>query len=73
METMGIKPNDQSYNHVMVAFAKNKNIEMVETLENEAIAKGLPPSVYRSNALILAYCKAGRALDAEKVLKEIKS
>lgn len=57
----------------MVAFAKKGNIEKVEQLEDEARTKYnlYPPSINRYNALILAYAKANRALDAEKVLKEM--
>ena len=39
METLGIKPNDQTYNQVMTAFAKNRNISMVEKLNDEATSK----------------------------------
>lgn len=72
METLGIKPNDETYNQVMTAYARNKNIQMVEKLNIEAEEKyGLKPSKYRLNALILAYAKSGNALDAEKVLREM--
>ena len=36
METLGLKPNDESYNQVMTAFAKNRDIKMVEALNKEA-------------------------------------
>jgi hypothetical protein len=56
----------------MTAFAKNRDIEMVEKLNQEAIDKyKLPPSIYRMNALILAYGKSSDALNAEKVLREM--
>lgn len=56
----------------MTAFAKMKNIDMVEKLNQEAITKyKLLPSKHRFNALILAYCKSNRPLDAEKILKEM--
>lgn len=43
---MGIKPDDESYNHLMTAFAKKKDVEMVEKLNIEAINKyNLPTSV----------------------------
>jgi len=58
---------------VMTAYAKNKDVEMVEKLNLEAINKyGMMPSVSRYNALILALAKSGNALDAEKVLREMK-
>lgn len=46
METMGIMPDDESYNHLMTAYAKMKDVEMVEKLNLEAINKyKLKPSV----------------------------
>lgn len=72
METMGIVPNDETYNHLMTAFARARDIDMVEKINQEAITKyKLLPSKFRYNALILAYCKSNRALDAEKILKEM--
>jgi pentatricopeptide repeat protein len=72
METLGLKPNDESYNQVMTAFAKNRDIKMVETLNKEAEEKyGIKPSKYRRNALILAYTKSNDSLNAEKVLREM--
>jgi pentatricopeptide repeat protein len=56
----------------MTAFAKNRDVAMVERLNEEAITKhGLKPSKMRLNALILAYCKSDQALNAEKVLREM--
>ena len=39
METMDIRPDDTTYNRVMLTFAKNRNLEMVEKLNQEAIDK----------------------------------
>ena len=56
----------------MTAFAKNRNIEMVEKLNAEATTKyNLPPSKMRMNAISLAYCKSNDPLNAEKVLREM--
>ena len=56
----------------MTAFAKNRDVEMVEKLNEEATRKyGLQPSKMRFNALILAYCKKNDPLNAEKVLREM--
>lgn len=56
----------------MTAYAKNRDVAMVEQLNTEAIVKyDLKPSKHRTNALILAYCKSGDALNAEKVLREM--
>lgn len=72
METLGLKPNDESYNQVMTAFAKNRDIAMVEQLNKEAQDKyGLKASKYRLNALILAYAKNNQGLNAEKVLRDM--
>ena len=32
METLGIKPNDETFTQLMTAYAKNKDIEMVEKI-----------------------------------------
>ena len=32
METLGLIPNDESYNHLMTVYAKNHDVEMVEKL-----------------------------------------
>ena len=72
METMGLKPNDETYNQVMTAYAKNKDVAMVEKLNQEATEKyGMKPSKYRLNALILAYAKSNDCNNAEKVLREM--
>ena len=56
----------------MTAYAKNRDIEMVEKLNEEAINKyGMKPTKMRMNALILAYAKSYNAIDAEKVLREM--
>jgi len=56
----------------MTAYAKNRDIEMVEKLNDEATNKyGMKPTKMRMNALILAYAKSNNALDAEKVLREM--
>lgn len=53
----------------MTAFAKVKDVEMVEKLNEEAIKKyNLPPSIQRYNAIILALAKSNKASDAEKVI-----
>jgi hypothetical protein len=46
MQTMGIKPDDQTINQLMLVHAKNRDVEMVEKINEEATTKyGLPPSV----------------------------
>ena len=56
----------------MTAFAKNKDVAMVEKLNLEATNKyNLEPSVMRMNALVLAYCKSNDPMNAEKVLREM--
>ena len=69
---MGLKPNDESYTHLMTVYAKNRDIETVERLNQEAIDKyNIKPSINRYNALVLAFAKSNRALEAEKVLREM--
>ena len=56
----------------MTAFAKNRDITMVEKLNQEATSKyGLQPSKMRLNALVLAYTKNNDPQNAEKVLREM--
>jgi len=58
MEALDLKPDDETYNQIMLAYAKNKNLEMVEKLNQEAIDKhGLIPTVHRYNNLVLVYAK----------------
>ena len=56
----------------MTAYAKNRDVETVEKLNEEAITKyGITPSKQRMNALIVAYAKSNNPMDAEKVLREM--
>ena len=72
MESMGIRPTDHTYNQLMAGFARNRNLEMVETLNQEAIDKySIMPSKFRYNNLLMCYAKMDRPVDAEKVLKEM--
>lgn len=62
METMEIRPDDTTYNQLMLVYAKKKDIDMVEKLNKEAVTKyGLLPSVQRYNALIMVHAKANKA------------
>lgn len=73
METMGLKPNDHTYNYLMLSFAKNRDLEMVEKINQEAIDKyKIFPSKHRYNNLLLCYAKMNKPIDAEKVLREMK-
>jgi hypothetical protein len=50
----------------MLCYAKNKDIEMVEKLNEEAIDKyGLKPSKYRYNNLMLCYAKLNKPIECE--------
>ena len=72
MEQMGIEPTDKSYNLLMLNFAKNKDLEMVEKLNQEAIEKyDLLPSKHRYNNILLCYAKMGKPNDAESVMREM--
>ena len=58
MKTLGIAPNDTTFNHLMTVHAKNKDLKGVEKFNEIATTQyGLKPSIYRYNALIIAYCK----------------
>lgn len=69
---MGIEPNDASYNLLMLNFAKNRDLEMVEKLNQEAEKKyDIVPSKHRYNNLMLCYAKMGKPNEAESVLREM--
>ena len=73
MESMDIRPTDHTYTQLMAGYARDKNLEMVEKMNTEAIEKyGIKPSKYRYNNLVLCYAKMNRPVDAEKVLREMK-
>ena len=72
MEAMGIKPTDHTYNQLMLSFAKNRDIEMVVKLNEEATQKHqLKPSKYRFNNLMVCYAKLNKPVEAENVLREM--
>ena len=69
---MKIAPTDHTYNQLMLCFAKNREIEMVEKLNQEAIDKyGLKPSKYRYNNLLVCYAKLSKPQECEQVLREM--
>ena len=73
MEAMNIVPTDHTYNQLMLCYAKNRDIEMVEKLNQEAIDKyGIQPSKHRYNNLALCYAKMNNPVDCEKVLREMR-
>ena len=72
MESMKIRPTDHTYNQLMLNFAKKRDIEMVEKLNDEAIEKyGIMPSKYRYNNLMLCYAKMNKPIECEQVLREM--
>ena len=72
MEAMNIRPTDHTYNQLMLCFAKNRDLEMVEKLNQEAIEKyNIKPSKYRYNNLMVCYAKMNKPIEAEKVLREM--
>ena len=55
---MGIRPTDFTYNHLMLNFARSRNQEMVQKLNQEAVDKyGIQPSKHRYNNLMVCYAK----------------
>jgi hypothetical protein len=63
MEAMGIQPTDYTYNQLMLNFAKKRDLEMVEKLNQEAIDKyGIKPSKYRYNNLMVCYAKMNKPI-----------
>jgi len=73
MLTLGIKPSDQVFTQLMLAFAKTKNLQKVLELEDQARNKyGILPSVHRLNSVLLAYAKVGKVNEAEHFVKEMR-
>lgn len=69
---MSIEPTDRTYNQLMRCFARDRDLEMVEKLNEEAITKyGLLPSKHRYNNLMLCYAKMNQPASAEKVVSEM--
>lgn len=57
----------------MLSFAKNRDLEAVEKINQEAIDKyKIYPSKFRYNNLLLCYAKMNKPIEAEKVLREMK-
>ena len=56
----------------MLAFAKNKDVEKVEELFAEVKRNRIPLTPILYNSLIVAYSKTGQAVNAEKVMEEMR-
>ena len=55
---MSIKPNEYTYNQLVLNFAKKKDLAMVNQLNKEAMDKyGIIPNKYSYNNLLLCYTK----------------
>ena len=55
---MSIKPNEYTYNQLVLNFAKKKDLAMVNQLNKEAMEKyGIIPNKYSYNNLLLCYAK----------------
>jgi hypothetical protein len=58
MIALGIQPTDHSFTQLMLAYAKNNNLERVLELEEEASVKyKILPSVNRLNSILMAYAR----------------
>jgi len=74
MEAMNIKPDMYSYNHLVLNFAKNKDLEMVEKLDKEAFTKyKIPRNKFTYNNILLCYAKLNQPINCEKVIDEMKA
>lgn len=73
MEEMGIKPNMDTYNQLMVAYARDKNIEKCEEvfdlLKNK---KKMVPNKFLYNSLLLAYAKNMKTHEADALMREMR-
>jgi pentatricopeptide repeat protein len=72
MEEIGIKPDMNSYNQVLIAYAKDKNIEKCEEIFEIIKSKFTPDnSIY--NSLLLAYAKNKKTSECLAIFKEMKA
>lgn len=72
MEAMNIRPTEFTYNQLILNFAKNRNLEMVLKLSDEAKEKyGLIPSKYSYNNILVCYAKRNQPVEAENVMREM--
>jgi pentatricopeptide repeat protein len=73
MLALDIQPTDYTYTQLMLAYAKNNNLEKVLELEKEATEKyKILPSVYRLNSVLMAYSRLGRAQEADRFIIDMR-
>lgn len=73
MLALKIKPDDETFTHLMLAHAKRKQVDKV--LELNKIANetyGINPSQNRLNSIILAYAKTNEPWKAEALINEMR-
>ena len=69
---MSIKPNEYTYNQLVLNFAKKRDLDMVMKLNKEALDKyGIIPNKFSYNNLMLCYAKMNKPNEAENVLREM--
>lgn len=58
MESMNIEPTGRTYTQLIRCFARNRDLKMVEALNEEALLKyGILPTKHGYNNLVLCYAK----------------
>jgi len=73
MITMGIAPDYESYNHVLSAYARDRNIEKSEEIFELAKKNLKNPNKFLYNSLLLAYAKCEKVNEAESIIREMKN
>ncbi len=72
MPNLGLSPNSDSYNQVLLAYSRVKDIVKAEEIINEAKAESIHESKYIYNSLLLAYTKNCRTSEAEAIIREME-
>ena len=58
----------------MLAYAKVRDLDKVLALNEEAIkVHSIAPSINRMNSVLLAYCRNGKMLEAEDLMRDMRN
>jgi len=73
MKAMQIRPSDETFTQLMLAYAKRHHLDKV--LELDKVANDeykIRPSQNRLNSIVLAYCKTKQPWKAEALISEMR-
>jgi len=74
MKARGIEHDERSYNSLILSFVNHGNPKSAEAILEEMKDNGtIKPTTIHYSSVINAYARKGRALDAERVLKQLEA